>query len=205
AEGRARARAGSRSVGSWRSRCRPSRTTPLFQSTLPDVDALLGRQIALVAGLAVERLVPGVDVTDDPVHPIFARAVLVGDNLLSLGVLALLLLPRLSERDEKALVAGQAVDYRRLAVLGGVLLVRRIGRLHAGQVADVFAKRQLAVDGEIRERLESVILRHKRVGLRREGLGRVRAPPVAQLALRVELAAFVVEAVAHLVADHRAD
>ena len=37
------------------------------------------------------------------------------------------------------------------------------------------------------------------------GLGGFRAPPVAKHAVRIELAALVVEAVAHLVADDRAD
>src|SRR5438552_382107 len=62
----------------------------MTRSRLPDVHPLLGRQIELVAGLHVERLIPGVDVPHDAVHPILARAVLVGDDLLPLGVLSLL-------------------------------------------------------------------------------------------------------------------
>ena len=50
------------------------------------MNTLLRRKIQLVAGLHVERLVPGVDVPDDAVHSILARAVLVGDDLLALGV-----------------------------------------------------------------------------------------------------------------------
>src|SRR6185312_7757153 len=74
---------------------------------LPDVDALIRWQIELVAGLHVERLVPGVDILNDAVDPILARAVLVGDHLLALGALTLLFLPRLGVGDEEALVAGQ--------------------------------------------------------------------------------------------------
>ena len=86
------------------------------------MDPLLGRQIQLVARLDVERLVPGVDVTNDAVDPVLARAVRVGEDLLALGILALLLLPRLGVGDEEALVAGQAVDDRRLAVLAAYFL-----------------------------------------------------------------------------------
>src|SRR3954447_20321136 len=50
-------------------------------SVRPDVHPLLGRQIKLVAGLDVEGGVPGVDVPHDAVHPIFLRAVRVGEQL----------------------------------------------------------------------------------------------------------------------------
>src|SRR5579884_694785 len=123
-------------------------------SELPDVDPLVRREIQLVARLDVERLVPGVDIPNDAVHPILARAVLVGDDLLALGVLALLLLPGLGPGDEEALIAGQSVDHRRLPVLGDVFLVRRIGRLDARQVADVLAQSQLAVQMQIGPRIE---------------------------------------------------
>src|SRR5690348_1505330 len=127
--------------------CRQSTETALTSSyfprlsNLPDVDPLIGRQVQLVARLDVECLVPGVDVPNDAVDPILARAVLVRDDLLPLSVLAILLLPRLGVSDEEALVAGQAVDHRRLAVLRFVLLVRGIGVLDARQVADIFAQR----------------------------------------------------------------
>lgn len=57
------------------------------------MDALLGRKIQLVVWLVVEGLVADKHVPHDAVDPIFARAVLVRDDLLAL--LALLLLPRL--------------------------------------------------------------------------------------------------------------
>src|SRR5215213_5938404 len=84
---------------------------------LPDADPLLGRQVHLVAGLDVERLVPGVDVADDAVYPIFGRAVRIAEKAFTKGAFADLGLPCLAVGDEEALVAGQAVDDRRLAML----------------------------------------------------------------------------------------
>src|SRR6185312_9951595 len=133
----------------------------MAMKALPNMDALVRGEVELVARLHVECLVPGVDVPNDAVHPILAGAVLVGDDLLPLGVLALLLLPGLRPGDEEALVAGQPVNYRRLAVLGDVLLVRRIGRLDTRQVADVLAQRQLSVQVQIGPRVEMVILRYE--------------------------------------------
>jgi len=56
-----------------------------------------------------------------------------------------------------------------------------------------------------RDRLVGVVLRDELAGDRIEGLAVGFRPPVAQAALAVELAALVVEAMADLVADHRAD
>src|SRR3982751_5844681 len=98
----------------------PRSFIPSSRLKLPDVDPLLRRQIELVAGLDVERLVPGVDVADDAVGPVFARAVWIGQDLLPLGVFAILFLPRLGVSDEEPLIAGQPVDHRRFAMLGDV-------------------------------------------------------------------------------------
>src|SRR6185369_2757463 len=170
---------------------------------LPDVDPLLGRQIEFVAGLHVERFVPGVDVPDDAVDPIFVGAVRVGQNLLTLGIFTILALPRLSVSKEEALVAGQAVDNRRFAVLGSVFLIRRIGRLDTAQVAEILAQRQLAVDGDAWVGAESTIMLGQCVSPRGIALGRRRGPPFVEFAGRPEFAALIVEAVAHFVADDR--
>src|SRR5690348_9411114 len=141
--------------------CRQSTETALTSSyfprlsNLPDVDPLIGRQVQLVARLDVEGLVPGVDVPNDAVDPILARAVLVRDDLLPLGILAVLLLPRLGVSDEEALIAGEPLDHRRLAVLRRILLVRGISRFDARQVADILAQRQLSVHVQIGEREEA--------------------------------------------------
>src|SRR5689334_25386501 len=93
-----------------------SSRSPIF-SRLPDVDALFRRQVKLVAGLNVECLVPGVDIPNDAVGPVLVGAMRVGQDLLAKRILAVLALPSLGITDEKTLVARQAVDHRRLAVL----------------------------------------------------------------------------------------
>src|SRR5207253_8982989 len=62
---------------------------------LPDVHALLRRQIEPVAGLDVEGAVPGVDVADDAVDPVHARAVRVGEHDLPEQALAPVIPPGL--------------------------------------------------------------------------------------------------------------
>ncbi len=130
----------------------------------------------------------------------------VGDQLLAHRFLAVLAAPYLRPGHEEALVAGQAVDHR------GFLAVQRklvgaVGQAEAAEVADVLAHRQLAVDAGLAvvERAEAVVLGFQLV-LQLLEVGLVgRAPPVAQIAGAVGLRALVVEAVAHFVADHRAD
>jgi hypothetical protein len=75
----------------------------------------------------------------------------------------------------------------------------------AGQVGDVLAQSQLAVDVLAGQRLVGRILCGQCGGPGGEALQVLRNPPVAEIACSVELAALVVERVADLVADHRAD
>src|SRR6185369_6086291 len=103
----------------------------------PHVHPLLRRQVQLVAGLDVERLVPGVEIADDAVDAILGRAVLVGQQLGAERAFALLGLPAVAVGDEEALVAGQAVDDRRLAVLGDIFAVRRISDFEPAEVAEI--------------------------------------------------------------------
>ncbi len=128
----------------------------------------------------------------------------VGLELLTQRRLALDLAPRLGKGQEEALVAGQAVlDGVRLAVQRQ--LVGVVSRRQAGDVGDVFRQHLLAVDASVRERTIGVILLDQLLGRRLEVGSIVRRPPVAQAAARVELRTLVVEAVADLVADGRAD
>src|SRR5687768_12023162 len=79
------------------------------EEQLPDADALLGGQVHRIAGLDVERLVPGVDVADDAVDAELGRAVRVGEQPLAKRAFADVAPPGLGESQEEALVAGQAV------------------------------------------------------------------------------------------------
>src|SRR5579875_217502 len=63
----------------------------------PDMHALVGREVELVARLDVERRIPGVDVADDAVDAILGRAVRIDQQRLALGALALLGAPHLRE------------------------------------------------------------------------------------------------------------
>ena len=122
------------------------------------------------------------------------------------AVLALLAAPHLRPGQEEALVAGQAVDHRRLAMLGDVAAIGGIGHFEPAEIADILAHGELRIDLEAGQRLVGAILRAEPRGALGEALGRRLA--VHQSRTRpcgVEAAALVVEAVADLVADHRAD
>ena len=107
---------------------------------------------------------------------------------LSSSVVAILAAPDLRPAEEEALVAGEAVDLRR-----GLAAERQLVGLerhrHAGQVADVLAERELAVQmaavehgvaGELLRQLAGALLELRAV---------VGRPPVAQVAVAVELPA----------------
>ncbi len=105
-----------------------------------------------------------------------------------------------------ALQAVQLVEDRSLGALGGDP-VRLERDRQAAQVADVLADRELAVDVVARQvlGLEVVVLLDERLGPLTELGAVVVGPPVDHVAVAVVLGALVVEAVADLVADHRAD
>ena len=89
--------------------------------------------------------------------------------------------PGLGVSEEEALVAGQAVDHRRW-LAASEALIGVVGRGEAGDVGDILAERQLAVDVQAGEGLIGV----DTAGERLAGLAEVRevgrGPPVAQRA-----------------------
>src|SRR6476469_165196 len=84
--------------------------------SVPHAHALLGRQVHLVAWLHIEGGVPGLEIADDAVDPVFLGRVRVGQQLLTHCSFAPLALPRLCIGQKKALIAGKTVDHRRLAM-----------------------------------------------------------------------------------------
>jgi hypothetical protein len=64
-------------------------------------------------------------------------------------VLALLAAPHLGPGEEEALVAGDAVDHRRLAMLGDVAAIGGIGHFQPAEVADILAHGELRVELQI--------------------------------------------------------
>src|SRR5262249_53996947 len=142
---------------------------------------------------------------DDAVDAILRWAVRIGQQRLPLGILADLGLPGLGIGEEETLVAGDSVDHLRFAVFGLVALIGAVGRLNAAQVADILAHRQRALDVRSGDRLVGVVLRAQSGGAILERILGSVSPPVLKLAGRTELAALVIEAVTHLMADDRAD
>ena len=113
-------------------------------------------------------------------------------------------LPHLRPSEKKSLIAGQAIDHRRLFAFQAEL-VSGVGHGQAAEVADVFAHRQLAVHALALQRTIRRVLRAQRLGARIETGAVFVGPPVALDAGVVRFRALIVEAVAHLVADHAAD
>ena len=78
------------------------------------------------------------------------------------------------------------------------------GQDGAADVGHVFALGQLAVDVDVVDDDIAGVLIDDALGAVSEFLGILLGPPILEIAFRVELAAFVVEAVSELVADSRA-
>src|SRR5579859_938450 len=120
------------------------------------------------------------------------------------GGVAHLVVPDLRETDEQSLLAGETVNDRRRTALARQP-VGAHGDRKPGIVGDIFAERQRAVDVIAGQRAEGVILRNQAVRLLFETLAILPGPPIAQVALAVELAAMIVKGVTDLMTDHRAD
>src|SRR6185503_18365356 len=170
----------------------------------PDLHALRRRPPELVAFLQAEGRVELIHVGDDAVRAKFARRVRVGQDDLTHEPLAPLRAPGLAVAEEKPLRSRVAVNHRRLGAVQRVD-VGAVGDRGAREVADVLAERELAVYVEPGQRLERRVLLYEARGLRLELVVVLGRPPVAQVAVAVELSPAVVEAVADLVADHRTD
>ena len=142
-------------------------------------------------------------VADGTVHAILRRCVLVRLHLQAQRFGPLLRAPALRERQEEALLGREAVAFVRGVSDRDPEGIPR--DLEAAEVGDVLAERQLAVDVEIVDRHVRIELLDELGGARIEVLAILAGPPVAKIALGVEAAALIVEAVQHLVADHGAD
>src|SRR5579875_2885967 len=110
-------------------------------SIAPDADPLVRRQVQLVARLDVERRIPRAEIAHDAVDPILLRAVRIAEQLRALGILARLALPGGGEGEEEALVAGEAVDHRRLAVPRDIAAIGIIRGLDAAEIGEILAQR----------------------------------------------------------------
>src|SRR5579875_992008 len=127
----------------------------------------------------------------------------IAEELLAKSALALLPLPRLGECNEEALVAGIAIDHRRLAVPRNIAPVSGISGFETAEISEIFAERKMTLDVNSGDRLILVELRGEPLGLDLVLCGSCRSPPVAKPPQGVELAALVVEGMPHFMADGR--
>src|SRR4029078_1291148 len=129
---------------------------------------------------------PGIEISYGRGAELVGR-VSVGQNELAQQGFAHLAAPRLSEADEKFLIAREAGRRRRFSAASSRLPVRIGGGVQAREVSDGFAQRQMTVDVEIGKRNVGVVLRHEfgRGGLEMREV--FLCPPVAQLTGCVEL------------------
>src|SRR5690606_16294409 len=124
---------------------REGRARPAPRRGSPDAHPVFGRDPERIALGHPEGLVPGVDVAQRRERADVPRRVRAVDQLLAQRVVAPQRAPDLRPAHEEALLAGEAVDHRRLlpaerAAVG----FQRNGQ--AAQVADVLAHRHLRVD-----------------------------------------------------------
>jgi hypothetical protein len=126
--------------------CGPGRRItrrPGSRIVLPDPDTLFRRKVKLPVA-HVERLVPGIEVPDRE-RPDEARRVAVDGEQLLEQLIAVLGPPHLPEAQEEALIVGVAAQgLDRLALTRH--LVGVVGDGEAGEIGDVLAERQLAID-----------------------------------------------------------
>ena len=98
------------------------------------------RDVELVAGLHVERLVPGVGVAQRREGADLAGAVRAVDDLLAQGVVAQQGAPDLRPGEEDALLAGEAVEHRRRLAAEEVAIGFE-AEMDSAEIADVLAHR----------------------------------------------------------------
>src|SRR5678816_1552443 len=111
---------------------------------LPDLHALVGREVERVARPGLVGVVPGVEVAHDR-RAELRRAVRVGDQPVRELLVAVEAAPDLRPAEEEPLVAAEAVDHgRRLAAQRDLVCLVRDGE--AGEVGDVLAQGELALD-----------------------------------------------------------
>ena len=108
--------------------------------------------------------------------------------------------PSLAPAQEKALVAAEAIDNRRFLAFEGQF-VGLVGNAQTPEITNVLAGCKFAVDGQAVDDHVAVVLGGQLVlKLLKAGVV-LLVPPVAQIAVAIELAPLVVEAVADFMAD----
>src|SRR5206468_12642875 len=131
---------------------------------------------------------------------IFRRRMRVDGSTQTFAFVAHLAAPALSVADKEALFGGEAFDRLELLILC-VFLPGYVGEQQASEIRDVFAERQLPINFDVIDDCVIRILLRDAAGALLEFFAILGSPPVAQVSLRVELTAFIIEAVGEFVAD----
>src|SRR5579862_4583945 len=177
--------------------CRPRATRS------PHPHPICGREIEFLPGLDAKGTVPGIEVANG-VGAVLVGRVSVGHDPPAERRLADRLPPALREAEEEELIAAEARGARRrLAAQGKPPAV--VCDREAGNVGDVLTERLLAVNVDTGEGLVVVELLGEPRPSRTEVREILRRPPVLQSSARIEERPLIVEAVADLVTDGRAD
>ena len=98
------------------------------------------------------------------------------------------------ESDEESLRGCEAVDLLQIHALG-LIFPRHVAEKLPAQVGDIFAEGERAVDVHVIDHHILTVLILHALGAGVELLAILFCPPVAEIALGIELAAFVVEGV----------
>ena len=139
-------------------------------------------------------------IRDDAVGAVLLRRMRIDGGAQALGLVAGLSAPTLPVADKETLIGREAIDRLKLLALG-IFLPREIGEQQPAEVGNILAQRQLAVDLDVVDDCVCRILVRDATGALLEFFSVVLGPPVAQVSLCVELAAFIVEAVSQFVTD----
>ena len=106
---------------------------------LPNTNAIRGRQVKLVIRLNIESGVPGVEVGKLTVDAEVGRTMDVAHHLVAKRIVAEFRAPDLGVREEKPLIAGEAIENGRLPALQAVVVGPQ-GDVKTSQIADVLAQ-----------------------------------------------------------------
>src|SRR5258706_910851 len=157
-----------------------------------------------LARLACERFLKFRHVLDDAVHTELAGGVFVALRLRARVFIGLIGAPDLRPAQKEALFRCESVALGR-NLAAQCIHQRHVRDPHAAVVGRVFAQRELPIQLYVIDGVKTGVLIHDALRAILERLVIYFRPPVAQVALRVILAALIVEAVGQLMPDHRAD
>jgi hypothetical protein len=156
--------------------------------------------------LAAEGLAELRHVRDSAVDPEAGRRVRISLRGHAQFLFAAILTPNLAETEEEALFCAVSIHLRRrLAGHGQTIHERQIGKAQAAIVSRVFAERQFAIQMNTGNGTKCRVFVNDALLTRLEGVRILLAPPVAQIARRVELPPFIVESMSQFVPDYGAD